>query len=203
MVKKNIYIKRIIDIIIAMMGLFFLSPLILILTILIKNRMGSPVFFIQKRIGKNNKEFNLIKFRTMKDLRDEEGELLPEEKRRSRLGNKLRELSLDEIPELINILKGDMSLVGPRPLLVEYLPLYNEEEIRRHEVLPGLTGWAQINGRNNTTWKKRFQLDLWYVDNWSIFLDFKIIFLTFFKVIKKEGVDQSGEVTMQRFTGSN
>lgn len=203
MVKKNIYIKRIIDIIIAMMGLFFLSPLILILTILIKNKMGSPVFFIQKRIGKNNKEFNLIKFRTMKDLRDEEGELLPEEKRRSRLGNKLRELSLDEIPELINILKGDMSLVGPRPLLVEYLPLYNEEEIRRHDVLPGLTGWAQINGRNNTTWKKRFQLDLWYVDNWSIFLDFKIIFLTFFKVIKKEGVDQSGEVTMQRFTGSN
>ncbi|MGG5460562.1 sugar transferase [Clostridium sp. B9] len=203
MVKKNIYIKRIIDIIIAMMGLFFLSPLILILTILIKNRMGSPVFFIQKRIGKNNKEFNLIKFRTMKDLRDEEGELLPEEKRRSRLGNKLRELSLDEIPELINILKGDMSLVGPRPLLVDYLPLYNEEEIRRHDVLPGLTGWAQINGRNNTTWKKRFQLDLWYVDNWSIFLDFKIIFLTFFKVIKKEGVDQSGEVTMQRFTGSN
>ena len=147
--------------------------------------------------------FKIIKFRTMKDVRDINGNLLAESERRTSFGNKLRDLSIDEIPELINILKGDMSLVGPRPLLVDYLQYYNDEQIKRHNVLPGLTGWAQINGRNSITWEEKFKLDLWYVNNYSLKLDIKILFMTIYKVLKRDGINQGIEVTMERFNGMN
>ena len=203
MKKLGLVIKRLFDIVCALGGLIVLSPVLIICALLIRFNLGSPVFFRQKRIGKDNKEFEMIKFRSMKDTRDENGVLLPEQMRRTKFGNKLRDLSLDELPELINILKGDMSLVGPRPLLVDYLPYYNEEQIRRHNVMPGLTGLAQVNGRNSITWSEKFKLDIWYVDNWSLWLDIKIIFLTIYKVIKRDGVDQGSEVTMERFNGCN
>ena len=145
----------------------------------------------------------MIKFRSMKDGVDKDGNLLPDEMRLTKFGKMLRSTSLDELPELISVLKGDMSLIGPRPLLVDYLPLYNEDQIRRHNVLPGLTGWAQINGRNNLSWNEKFNLDVWYVDNWSLFLDIKIFFLTIYKVFKREGISQDGNVTMERFNGFN
>ena len=175
----------------------------IICAILIRINLGSPIFFKQKRIGKDNKEFEMIKFRTMKDAVDKEGNQLPDELRLTKVGQILRSLSIDELPELINILKGDMSLIGPRPLLVKYLPLYNERQIRRHEVLPGLTGWAQVNGRNNITWSEKFELDVYYVENWSLKLDLKIFFLTFYKVFKREGISQDGQATMEYFNGSN
>ncbi len=175
----------------------------IICAILIRINLGSPVFFKQKRIGKDNNEFEMIKFRSMKDAVDKEGNQLPDELRLTKVGQILRSLSIDELPELINILKGDMSLIGPRPLLVKYLPLYNERQIRRHEVLPGLTGWAQVNGRNNLTWNEKFELDVYYVENWSLKLDLKIFFLTFYKVFKREGISQDGQATMEYFNGSN
>lgn len=201
--KVEYFVKRLLDIILARIGLIILSPLLLIVSILIKIKLGSPIFFTQDRVGKNNKVFKIIKFRTMKDIKDEKGNLITESERRTYFGNKLRDMSIDEIPELINILKGDMSLVGPRPLLVDYLPYYNEEQIKRHNVLPGLTGWAQINGRNSITWSEKFKLDLWYVNNYSLMLDTKILFLTIYKVIKREGINQGIEVTMERFNGMN
>ncbi|WP_342985267.1 sugar transferase [Clostridium saudiense] len=201
--KVEYFVKRLLDIILASIGLIILSPLLLIVSILIKIKLGSPIFFTQDRVGKNNKVFKIIKFRTMKDIKDEKGNLITESERRTYFGNKLRDMSIDEIPELINILKGDMSLVGPRPLLVDYLPYYNEEQIKRHNVLPGLTGWAQINGRNSITWSEKFKLDLWYVNNYSLMLDTKILFLTIYKVIKREGINQGIEVTMERFNGMN
>lgn len=201
--KVEYFVKRLLDIILASIGLIILSPLLLIVSILIKIKLGSPIFFTQDRVGKNNKVFKIIKFRTMKDIKDEKGNLITESERRTYFGNKLRDMSIDEIPELINILKGDMSLVGPRPLLVDYLPYYNEEQIKRHNVLPGLTGWAQINGRNSITWNEKFKLDLWYVNNYSLMLDTKILFLTIYKVIKREGINQGIEVTMERFNGMN
>ena len=196
-------LKRIIDILVSLIALIFLSPILLIIYLLVIVNLGTPAFFLQERVGKNNKVFKMIKFRTMKDARDKDGNLLSDNERVTKFGSFLRSFSLDELPELINILKGDMSLVGPRALLVQYLEYYNDEQIRRHEVLPGLTGWAQINGRNSITWREKFELDVWYVDNWSIWLDIKIFFLTFWKVIKREGINQSETVTMEYFNGMN
>lgn len=196
-------VKRIFDFTASLCGLILLSPILIVVALLIRLNLGSPIFFTQDRVGKNNKVFKMIKFRSMKDGVDKDGNLLPDEMRLTKFGKILRSTSLDELPELINVLKGDMSLIGPRPLLIDYLPLYNEDQIRRHNVLPGLTGWAQINGRNNLSWNEKFNLDVWYVDNWSIGLDIKIFFLTIYKVFKREGISQDGNVTMERFNGFN
>lgn len=197
------FVKRLLDITISLIALIFLLPLMLLIYLLVIINLGSPAFFLQERVGKDNKIFKMIKFRTMKNSTDKNGNLLSDNERVTKFGSFLRSFSLDELPELINILKGDMSLVGPRALLVKYLGLYNDEQIRRHEVLPGLTGWAQINGRNSITWSEKFKLDVWYVDNWSLWLDIKIFFLTFWKVLKREGINQSESVTMEYFNGSN
>lgn len=197
------FVKRLLDITISLIALIFLLPLMLLIYLLVRINLGSPTFFLQERVGKDNKIFKMIKFRTMKNSTDKNGNLLSDNERVTKFGSFLRSFSLDELPELINILKGDMSLVGPRALLVQYLGLYNDEQIRRHEVLPGLTGWAQINGRNSITWSEKFKLDVWYVDNWSLWLDIKIFFLTFWKVLKREGINQSESVTMEYFNGSN
>ena len=196
-------VKRLLDITISLIALIFLLPLMLLIYLLVIINLGSPAFFLQERVGKDNKIFKMIKFRTMKNSIDKNGNLLSDNERVTKFGSFLRSFSLDELPELINILKGDMSLVGPRALLVQYLGLYNDEQIRRHEVLPGLTGWAQINGRNSITWSEKFKLDVWYVDNWSLWLDIKIFFLTFWKVVKREGINQSESVTMEYFNGRN
>lgn len=196
-------VKRLLDITISLIALIFLLPLMLLIYLLVIINLGSPAFFLQERVGKDNKIFKMIKFRTMKNSTDKNGNLLSDNERVTKFGSFLRSFSLDELPELINILKGDMSLVGPRALLVQYLGLYNDEQIRRHEVLPGLTGWAQINGRNSITWSEKFKLDVWYVDNWSLWLDINIFFLTFWKVLKREGINQSESVTMEYFNGRN
>lgn len=196
-------IKRAFDFIFALCALIALSPIFLIVALLIRIKLGSPIFFVQERIGKDNKVFKMIKFRTMKDAVDKNGKPLPDSERLTKFGKTLRSLSIDELPELINILKGDMSLIGPRPLLVEYLPMYNEEQIKRHNVLPGLTGWAQVNGRNALTWNEKFKLDVWYVNNWSIGLDIKIFFLTIYKVFKREGISAEGQATVEFFNGNN
>lgn len=196
-------IKRFFDIVIAVLALTILSPIMLIVALLIKINLGSPIFFKQKRIGKDNKEFEMIKFRTMKNTTDKSGKLLSDEERLTKFGKFIRSTSIDELPELVNILKGEMSLIGPRPLLVQYLPLYNKQQIRRHNVLPGLTGWAQINGRNALTWKKKFELDVYYVDNWSLWFDIKIFFLTFKKLFIREGINQEGQATSEFFDGKN
>lgn len=197
------FVKRLLDITISLIALIFLLPLMSLIYLLARINLGSPAFFLQERVGKDNKIFKMIKFRTMKNSTDKNGNLLSDNERVTKFGSFLRSFSLDELPELINILKGDMSLVGPRALLVQYLGLYNDEQIRRHEVLPGLTGWAQINGRNSITWSEKFKLDVWYVDNWSLWLDIKIFFLTFWKVLKREGINQSESVTMEYFNGRN
>ena len=197
------FVKRLLDITISLIALIFLLPLMSLIYLLVIINLGNPAFFLQERVGKDNKIFKMIKFRTMKNSADKNGNLLSDNERVTKFGSFLRSFSLDELPELINILKGDMSLVGPRALLVQYLGLYNDEQIRRHEVLPGLTGWAQINGRNSITWSEKFKLDVWYVDNWSLWLDIKIFFLTFWKVLKREGINQSESVTMEYFNGSN
>lgn len=195
------YIKRLLDIIISFCGIIILSPVLLIVAILVKIKLGSPIIFKQKRPGLNEKIFTLYKFRTMSDKKDDEGNLLPDEERMTKFGNFLRSSSLDELPELINILRGDMSLIGPRPLLVDYLEIYDEKQKHRHDVRPGLTGLAQINGRNNTTWEKRFEDDLKYVENITFISDLKIFLMTFVKVLKKEGITQEGNATMERFGG--
>lgn len=197
------FIKRTFDIIASLGGLIVFSPIILVVAILVRVNLGSPILFTQDRVGKNNKIFKMMKFRTMKDGVDKYGKLLPDSERLTNFGKILRSTSLDELPELVNILKGDMSLIGPRPLLVEYLPLYSEEQKRRHDVLPGLTGWAQINGRNAISWGEKFKLDVYYVDNWSIGLDIKIFFLTFYKLLKRDGINQDGQVTSEYFNGLN
>ena len=197
------FIKRLLDIVISATALILLSPFMLIIYLLVRINLGGPAFFLQERVGKDNKIFKMIKFRTMKNSTDKDGNLLSDNERLTRFGRFLRSFSIDELPELINILKGDMSLVGPRALLVQYLEHYNSEQIRRHEVLPGLTGWAQINGRNSITWCEKFKLDVWYVDNWSLWLDIKIFFLTFWKVFKREGINQSETATMEYFNGTN
>ncbi|MGV3026960.1 sugar transferase [Clostridium thermobutyricum] len=196
-------IKRIFDLLFSIIVLLLLSPVILIIAILVKLNLGSPILFTQERIGKDNKKFKMYKFRTMKDAMGKDGKQLPDSERLTKFGKILRSTSLDELPELINILKGEMSLIGPRPLLVEYLQLYNEEQIKRHNVLPGLTGWAQINGRNAISWTEKFKLDVWYVENWSLGLDVKIFFLTVYKVFKREGISGEGQATVAYFDGTN
>ena len=196
-------IKRIFDLLFSIIVLLLLSPVILIIAILVKINLGSPILFTQERIGKDNKKFKMYKFRTMKDAIGKDGKQLPDSERLTKFGKILRSTSLDELPELINIVKGEMSLIGPRPLLVEYLPLYNEEQIKRHNVLPGLTGWAQINGRNAISWTEKFKLDVWYVENWSLGLDVKIFFLTVYKVFKREGISGEGQATVAYFDGTN
>jgi len=196
-------IKRIMDIFGSLLGFAILSPLFLIIPVIIKLNSKGLIFFKQNRPGENEKIFSLYKFRTMKELKDEHRDLIPEGDRITKIGRFLRRLSLDEIPELWNVLKGDMSLVGPRPLLVEYLERYTPEQARRHEVKPGITGWAQVNGRNAITWEEKFKYDVWYVDNWSLWLDIKIIFITIFKVIKGEGISHPGQATMEKFQGDN
>ena len=194
--------KRLIDIIWSLIGLILFSPILLVVALLVRINLGSPVFFTQTRLGKDGKEFKMIKFRTMKDSLDKFGQLLPDEQRLTKFGKILRSTSLDELPELINVLKGDMTLVGPRPLLVEYKELYSERQFRRHEVSPGITGWAQINGRNAISWNERFELDVWYVDNISFLLDMKILVMTILKVIKRDGINEQGQASMSKFTGN-
>lgn len=179
-----------------------LGPVLAFLYVLIRFRMGAPVFFKQTRPGLNGRPFNMIKFRTMRDAVDRAGNPLPDNERLTKLGKFLRSSSLDELPELWNVLKGDMSLVGPRPLLMEYLPLYNERQNRRHEVRPGITGWAQVNGRNAISWEQKFELDVWYVENQSLWLDLKILFLTVWKVVRRDGISAAGDATMPKFEGS-
>lgn len=195
--------KRIIDIIGSLAGLIILSPVFLIVSVLVYSKLGSPIFFTQERVGKDGKIFKMIKFRTMLDSTNKFGELLDDEERLTPFGKKLRSTSLDELPELINVLKGDMSLVGPRPLLVEYIPLYSKHQFRRHEVNPGITGWAQVNGRNSIDWETKFDLDVEYVDKFNLIMDIKILFLTVLKVIKRDGINQEGNATMEKFTGTN
>ncbi len=194
--------KRALDLAIASIGLIILSPVFLVVAILVRIWLGSPVLFRQRRPGFKEKPFELYKFRTMTDARDATGALLPDAQRLTALGRFLRLLSLDEMPELINILRGEMSLVGPRPLLMQYLPLYSPEQHRRHEVVPGLTGWAQIHGRNALDWPSRFALDVWYVDHWSFWLDVRILLMTVRKVVAREGIAQPGQATTEYFTGN-
>ncbi len=196
-------VKRTIDIVCSGLGLIVLSPILLITAVLIRIKLGSPIFFIQDRLGKDGKVFKMIKFRTMLDAVDKWGEPLPDEERMTSFGQLLRSTSIDELPELINVFKGDMSLVGPRPLLVEYKELYSQEQFRRHEVRPGITGWAQVNGRNNISWCKKFELDVWYIDNKSLLMDMKILIMTVLKVIKRADINQDGEVTVEDFNGYN
>lgn len=193
--------KRFFDLFLTCSGLLVIWPLILLLAVLVRFKLGSPVLFCQMRPGLNGKPFIMYKFRTMTDDRDSGGNLLPDSDRLTRFGTFLRGSSLDELPELINVLKGDMSLVGPRPLLMHYLPLYSPEQSRRHEVRPGITGWAQVNGRNAISWEEKFKLDVWYVDNQSFWLDLKILWMTFNKVFKREGISQEGQATCQPFKG--
>lgn len=194
--------KRIFDVAIAILVLGVSLPILVLLALLIRIWLGRPVLFVQVRPGLHGKPFRMVKFRTMTDKRDKHGRLLPDNIRLTRFGRILRSTSLDELPELWNVLKGDMSLVGPRPLLMEYLPLYSKEQYRRHEVRPGVTGWAQINGRNAISWEDKFKLDVWYVDNQSFGLDLKILFLTVKKVLIRDGISGQGEVTMSKFTGT-
>lgn len=196
------FIKRAIDILGSSLGGLLISPILIIIAILIRIKLGSPIFFTQDRVGKDGKVFKIIKFRTMLEARDKFGEPLSDKKRVTSFGNFLRSTSLDELPELINVLKGDMSLVGPRPLLVEYIDLYSKEQFRRHEVRPGMTGWAQVNGRNNLNWDEKFKMDAEYVDNQNLLLDIKILFLTIFKVLKRDGISKDGHVTMDKFKGN-
>lgn len=193
--------KRIFDFLGALVGVLLLSPIIVIVAWKIRNNLGSPVLFHQQRPGLNGNPFDMVKFRTMKDAFDEDGNPLPDAERMTPLGHQLRNTSLDELPELWNVLKGDMSLVGPRPLLMQYLPLYTSRQARRHEVRPGITGWAQVNGRNAISWENKFELDVWYVENHSLWLDIKILFLTIKKVIAREGVSAEGCVTIEPFCG--
>ncbi len=195
--------KRLFDIAVAFIAIVILLPVILSISILVRCNLGSPILFRQERPGLNGKPFNMFKFRTMKDSLGLDGKQLPDEARLTSFGNTLRSSSLDELPGLISVLKGDMSLVGPRPLLMEYLPLYNEVQAKRHLVRPGITGWAQVNGRNAISWEQKFDFDNWYVENQSFWLDIKILLLTIKKVVVKEGISSDGHSTVEPFTGSN
>lgn len=194
--------KRSFDIIVSLLTLIILSPVISVTALLIRLKIGSPVFFKQQRPGLNDIPFYVYKFRSMTDERDEHGDLLPDDVRLTSFGQVIRKLSLDELPQLLNVLKGEMSFVGPRPLLMEYLPLYNRRQARRHDARPGITGWAQVNGRNAISWEEKFELDVWYVENLSFWLDIKILFMTVLKVFKSEGISQVGQVTMTKFEGN-
>lgn len=195
--------KRLVDIVLSLLGLIVLAPVITLVAWLIWRKLGSPVIFSQVRPGLHGKPFRMVKFRTMHDAFDAAGNPLPDSQRMTTFGSFLRASSLDELPELWNVLKGEMSLVGPRPLLMEYLPLYSPEQYRRHEVRPGISGWAQVNGRNALSWEDKFNLDVWYVDNRSFWLDFRIIFLTLKKVVVRDGINAAGEATMSKFTGNH
>ena len=195
-------LKRAMDLTIALAALILLFPVMMAVACLVRLKLGSPVLFCQQRPGLDGKPFTMIKFRSMVDTVDAQGVALPDECRMTRLGSILRATSLDELPELINVLKGDMSLVGPRPLCMEYLPLYSREQARRHSVKPGVTGWAQVNGRNSISWDRKFELDVWYVDNQSFVLDVKIIMMTLVSIVKREGVSSDSYVTMEDFKGS-
>ncbi len=194
--------KRLFDIVIAASAMLFLSPVIAIVALLVRLKLGTPVLFCQERPGLHGRLFNMFKFRSMNNFADANGKLRPDAERLTRFGRLLRSTSLDELPGLWNVLKGEMSLVGPRPLLVEYLPLYSAEQARRHDVRPGITGWAQVNGRNAVTWDEKFALDLWYVDNRNFLLDLRIIVMTIAKVLRREGVSAHGEATTSKFTGN-
>ena len=196
------FIKRGLDLLISGAALLICWPMLVVLVLLVRCKLGSPAIFCQERPGKNGRIFRLYKLRTMTEQRDENGQLLPDEERLTPFGRTLRSLSLDELPELWNIFRGDMSLVGPRPLLVKYLPLYNDEQARRHEVMPGLTGWAQVNGRNLVTWEEKFAMDVWYVDHISFALDLKILWLTVKAVLYREGISAQSSATMEEFQGS-
>jgi len=202
---RNVYSafgKRAFDFLLTFPALLLLMPVLFVVVALVHWNIGSPIFYKQKRPGKDAVPFMLYKFRTMRDDKDKTGTLLPDDKRLTRLGKFLRSTSIDELPELWNVLKGDMSLVGPRPLLMQYLDRYAPEQARRHEVKPGITGWAQVNGRNAITWEEKFKLDVWYVDHQSFRLDLKIIFMTFWKIFKREGISQPGQATMEEFKGA-
>ena len=200
---KNFF-KRIIDFTIVFVALLIIWPILLIITIWLHfANKGAGAFFTQERPGKNGKIFKVIKFKTMTDERDENGNLLPDAQRLTKVGKFVRSTSIDELPQLINVLKGDMSLIGPRPLLVKYLPLYSKEQARRHEVRPGITGWAQCNGRNAISWTKKFELDVWYVDHCTLWTDIKIIWITIMKVLKRADISQEGQATMEAFNGNN
>lgn len=201
--KLQSLIKRSIDIFGSGIGLIVIFPILLIVGLAIKLKLGSPIFFTQDRLGKDGKVFKMIKFRTMSNKTDKFGNLLSDEERMTSFGKILRSTSIDELPELINVFKGEMSLVGPRPLLVEYKDLYSKEQFRRHEVRPGITGWAQVNGRNSLSWSDRFNLDVEYVDRYNFFMDVKILFMTVGKVIKRDGISQNGNATMEKFNGNN
>jgi len=196
-------IKPLLDKLLSLVFLIVFSPLFIFIAITLLILNNGKVFFIQERVGEKERVFKLLKFKTMNDKKDNDGNLLNDEKRLTHIGKILRKTSMDELPQLINVLRGDMSLIGPRPLLVEYLPLYNEFQRRRHEVKPGITGWAQVNGRNALDWKKKFEYDVWYVDNMSLLLDLKIIFLTIIKVFKREGISSQNSATMEKFKGNN
>lgn len=198
----RLFFKRFFDIFISFFLIIFFSPVVVIILLLIIFYGKEKVLFIQQRVGLNQKVFKLIKLKTMNDLKDSLGNFLPDSMRLTKIGKILRSTSFDELPQLFNVLKGDMSFVGPRPLLVEYLPLYNEFQKRRHEVKPGITGWAQVNGRNALSWEKKFEYDVWYVDNVSLRIDLKILFLTLKKVIKSEGINSKTSVTMEKFKGN-
>jgi len=196
------FLKRFFDLLVAFVGLLLFSPVLFIVAILVRLFHGTPILFQQERPGYKGKPFFIYNFRTMTSRLAPDGSLLPDAERMTRFGRFLRTTSMDELPELLNILRGEMSLVGPRPLLMQYLPLYNDEQMRRHDVLPGMTGWAQINGRNNISWEEKFKLDLWYVDNWSFGLDIKILLKTFAKVFRREDVSMEGEATTTFFEGN-
>ena len=197
------FFKRIIDLLLSIIVLIISSPLLIIVYLILLNQNGGNAFFFQERPGKFKKPFNIVKFKTMTDAKDLSGKLLPDNQRITKAGKIIRKLSIDELPQLFNVIKGEMSLIGPRPLLFKYMPLYSAEQLRRHEVRPGITGWAQINGRNAISWKRKFELDIEYVDRLSLILDIKILWLTFVKVIKTEGVNQTDERPMQPFNGTN
>ncbi|WNG58565.1 sugar transferase [Archangium gephyra] len=197
----GLFLKQCIDRLIAAVGLVISSPVMAATAVGVWATMGRPIFFRQVRPGRGGKSFELVKFRTMREAKDAQGNPLPDAERLTRTGRFLRATSLDELPQLWNVLRGDMSLVGPRPLLVEYLPRYSTEQARRHDVLPGITGWAQVNGRNALGWKERFQLDVWYVDNWSLVLDARILALTFLRVVQRQGISHAGDATMFKFLG--
>lgn len=199
---KN-FIKRLIDFILAFLGLLILSPIFIIVTIGLYFANDGKPFFFQARPGLNEKIFKIIKFKTMNDKKDAQGNLLPDAERLTQIGQFVRKTSLDELPQLINVLKGDMAIIGPRPLLPQYIPLYNETQKRRHNVRPGITGWAQVNGRNAISWSKKFELDVWYVDHVSFATDCKVFFTTFKKVFKSEGINQDGQATAEVFNGNN
>lgn len=200
---KNLIIKRFFDLLLSIILIIVLSPLLAVTSLFVLSKLGRPILFKQRRPGKNGRIFTMYKFRTMLDVSDPVGDQLEDRDRMTSFGSFLRSTSIDELPELFNVLKGDMSFVGPRPLLAEYLELYTSEQTRRHDVKPGITGWAQINGRNAISWEEKFKLDVWYVEHWNLWLDLKILFLTGIKVLKREGVSQEDHVTMERFKGYN